>query len=171
MSRPKTPKLRAVGPDPKDRERIDYLTIRDRFLTASKEADYVEWLCQVGYFVHRCWVAEEATRRGDEPLDERACWELWDDCTEHEYRGLREDALDELRGYGARRLWADLRFELGKAIPEKAGAGVSWTLKTMGEHIVGVTGLVLFTLLLAWLAPQIIDAGAQAVLEHIKPHG
>jgi hypothetical protein len=98
------------------------------------------------------WLAEEDRREPGAQLDEKAVWEVWDDCSERELRTLRAEAGVALRKW---RLRVALQiigewFHSGGWV----GAAFRWTGRTLFEGFVGGIGLIVLGLLFVLLAPH-----------------
>jgi hypothetical protein len=153
---------------------VPYPEIRDRFLARMPDDDNAALLEQyvaIGRFVVDRWSAEELDRMDGEPLDEAACWDRWDQCSEKHLRDLRTEAkqlldsqMREHRAGAFIRAWAR-RSEPMRGII----AGLSWFAKEAMRGFVAGVGLLLFGLMIAWLAPSITRAVRSAVDEAL-PH-
>jgi hypothetical protein len=168
----KQPKGADRRPTAQEQAKVGYPLVRDRFLATSKDGDYVEWLIEVGRYVHHCWLAEEGVRKPGEPLDEDGLKPLWDGCSERELRTLRTEALVDLENYRQKKLGDDflkvyLSLEAGWKV-------ILWFLKTAVEGFVAGIGLIVLGLLLVLLQPHVAKSirGAldDALPEATSPH-
>lgn len=170
MSR-RTPKKRVKS---NDAALVPYPEIRDRFLARIPEDDdagLLEQYVAIGRFVLDRWFAEELDRVNGQPLDEAACWDRWDQCSEKNLRDLRTEAhqlldaqMQKHRAGAFMQTWARRSEPMRDLIK-----GVSWFSKESVRGFVHGVGLLAFGLLIAWLAPAITRAVRSAVDEAL-PH-
>lgn len=146
---------------------VEYQQVRDRFLARIPERDseQLEHYVAIGYFVLDRWMAEELDRVPGQPLDEQACWDRWDQCSEKHIRDMRTEAKELVEREVSRRRVRSLLGDWGrKAEPVRGFASVlSWTGMEMLRGFVGAIGLLLFGLLFVWLAPSVVKSVRGAI--------
>jgi len=110
-------------------------------------------------------MAEELDRVDGQPLDEQACWDRWDQCSEKHLRDLRTEASQLLdRELRKGRLGAFLRDWAKRFEPMRSLFSVlSWIWWEAIRGFVGAIGLLIFGLMIAWLAPGIARSIRSAV--------
>lgn len=162
---------RQKRPSAKDARAVPYPEVRDRFLTASQRTSRVAWLVEVGRFVEDRWLAEEAARCPGQPLDEEACWDLWDQCSEKYLRDLRTEARTLLQGELRRRRIAALVANWrGNAQPLKmASAAAAWVFAQWGKAVAGAIGVILFGWLMISLFPSLVYSFRSSVDKLLLP--
>ena len=137
--------------------RISYDEIRDEFLkrpprTAAEELHYFS---EIGMFVFYRW-QQIASDAGDGAPDETQSAGRWDECTDRDLNDYRTKSK-QLIGSEIGRLRAVAFVQsIWKKLDslQTLARGVSWTVKTVGEHFVGALGLLLFGLLFVWAFPH-----------------
>ncbi|HEX2764012.1 MAG TPA: hypothetical protein VHM92_09275 [Allosphingosinicella sp.] len=166
------PKKSAAGAPARGAKRLSYEKVRDSFLaeTPVTPEEELHYFTRIGMYVFRRWQAIADDHDDDQPIDEAACDARWDECTERGFQKIRDDAallVETEVGRGRytalvaswRRSWAPV---------EKIMEGLSWIFWRALEHFVGAIGLLLFGLLLVWLAPQIVKE-VRASLDETLP--
>ncbi|MDB5726719.1 MAG: hypothetical protein JWQ16_3473 [Novosphingobium sp.] len=141
---------------------VSYLDIRDRFLARlpdeeQNRRDTLDIYVSVGRFVVDRWLAEEIDRPDGGQLNEQASWGRWDQCTEKHLRDLRSEAVGMLNvevQKGPVFGFVRAAFQRLDALKTFAVV-VAWTAKEAVRGFVGAIGLLIFGLLLVWLAPHV----------------
>lgn len=112
----------------------------------------------VGRFVQDRWLAEEATRKDGEDLDEHACWPLWDQCTEKQIRDLRSEAGIALKAYVIRNGLIAIADYAGRTFkPIKALlVAMNWIFWQFLRGIVSGIAIILLGMALAAMFPDIV---------------
>lgn len=156
MKKPK-PLKRPRGSD--DAKLVPYPEARDRFLARLGDTDaaLLESYAAVGRFVVDRWLAEELKRPDGQDLDEQACWDVWDQCTEKHLRDLRTEAQQLLQSELKKGRVSAYVADWGRrAEPVRwLMTGLSWLARETAKGFVGAIGILLFGLLIVWLAPHI----------------
>lgn len=140
--------------------KIPYPEIRDRFIAhndTTSDEQRLMLLAEIGAFVLDRWEAEEVERVEGQPLDEQACWSMWDEVTEKQFQSLRSSAAELVARETKRRRiraftsdWLEQQATLANL-----WRGLSWALMRAWEHFIGAFGLLLFGLLIVWGAPHL----------------
>jgi hypothetical protein len=154
-----------------DAKLVPYQEIRDRFLARLKDDDAsrLDSYVSVGRFVVDRWMAEELKREPNQPLDEHACWDDWDQCSEKHLRDLRTEATkllaSEMKKWRHTTLIQDWAH---RAEPVRwLLTSLSWFARKAFEGFVGGIGLLLFGLLIVWLMPQIAKSIRSTVNDNL----
>lgn len=160
----------AAKASPQDHAVVPYLKTRDRFLEAADKTDHIEWLVAVGRFVQDRWLAEEATRKDGEDLDEHGCWPLWDQCTEKQIRDLRSEAGIALKAYVKRNgLIAITDYAARTFKPVKALlVALNWIFWQFLRGIVSGIAIILLGMALAAMFPDVVKR-ARGMADSLLP--
>jgi hypothetical protein len=153
-----------------DAKLVPYQEIRDRFLSRiDDEPSRLESYVAIGRFVTDRWMAEELKRAPGAPLDEHACWDDWDKCTEKHLRDLRTEASQLLKAQLKKgRHTALVDDWVRRAEPVRwLLRGISWFARTAFDGFVGGIGLLIFGLLIVWLMPQIAKSIRSTVNDNL----
>lgn len=163
----KKPRALKIKPGANDAALVPYPEVRDRFLSRlpDDETKRLDTYVAVGRFVVDRWMAEELDRLDGAPLDEHACWERWDQCSEKHLRDLRFEASSLLKGQIAKgRVGAFVADWLSRIEPLASFfKGLSWVWWEAVRGFVGAVGLLVFGLMVAWLLPGIARSIRSAV--------
>lgn len=142
-----------------DSQPVSYLVARDRFLTRfpDSEDELIHYYADIGRYVLDRWQAEERDRVEGAPLDELATDCRWDECTEKHLRDLSTEVGVAYRTHVRRArvlsLLADWRAKAGSLATILQGVG--WFLMEAWRGFVGAIGILIFGLLLVWIAPNV----------------
>lgn len=156
-----------------DHAKMDYPDIRDLFLAGmNSEKHEVEWLVKVGAFVQHCWLAEEHERscHPDKVLTEQDLWHVWDRCTKGQFEMMSAKALDDLAQYRRKRNVQDFMMGLAERFAplRLVAQGVAWFFMQAWKGFVGGFGLILLSLLLLLLQPNIVKK-VRSALDGLLP--
>lgn len=145
--------------------RVTYDQIRERFLAELPRgsSEELEYFTRLGMYIFFRWEAIEDDVEDGKPFDDTSS--RWDECTEREYDRIKADAQRLVRDGIAQR-WLLILIDWVRHNPVgRFVAAVRWCWMRALEHFVGAVGLLLFGLLIVWLAPHLAKEIRSAVDE------
>jgi hypothetical protein len=156
----------AAKPAPK---RLKYEAVRDHFLTEAPQTDEeaLDFFVHLGMYIYGRWQSISADAERGETVDEDSS-KRWDDCTDSEFEEIRERAEGLIDREVARRRVTTFIASLLKKPWDKIAAALGWTVMTAVEGFVGAIGILLFGLVVVWVAPHITKS-IRSAMDDVLP--